>query len=46
MIPRVGGQTLGIPDFIFSQFQNRYFSQFENVRFAIGVAFSSQREIG
>jgi hypothetical protein len=41
-----GGQTPGIPDLIFSQFQNRCFSQFESACFAIGVAFSSQSEIG
>ena len=46
MTPRVGGQTLGIPDLMLSHFQNRFFSQFESARFAIGVAFSSQSEIG
>ena len=45
MTPRVGGQTLGIPDLIFSQFLNRFFSQFESARFAIGVAFRAREKL-
>jgi hypothetical protein len=46
MIPRVGGQTLGIPDLMFIQFLNRFCRQFESVHFAIVVTLSSQSESG
>jgi hypothetical protein len=34
------------PRFDFSQFLNRFFSQFESAHFAIGVAIASRSEIG